>query len=228
MKHKYFLRPNSQRGVSLFMVLVAVLVLSLGAAALIRSVDTASLISGNIAFKKAATAAADTGMEAAILALDAHKNTDTFLNGREPNIGNINAYYACEDPSKKYYEAVNWDATSGLGIVADAKLNCGEKRVPSASVNIGNGYSYQYSISRMCTYNSGDDVYSTSKMVDSGFSCTETVKGGNSPNRSTACTERGKEGECEGIKQRSYRILVRTTGPRNTVSFTESIIYFTD
>ena len=44
-----------QQGVVLFIALVALVVMSLAAVALIRSVDTNTLIGGNLSFKQAAT-----------------------------------------------------------------------------------------------------------------------------------------------------------------------------
>ncbi|MDD2893419.1 MAG: hypothetical protein PHF20_05775 [Halothiobacillaceae bacterium] len=55
-----------QRGVVLFFALVALVAMSLAAVALIRSVDTSTLIAGNLSFKQAATNSGDKGIEAAI------------------------------------------------------------------------------------------------------------------------------------------------------------------
>ena len=55
-----------QRGVVLFFALIALLAIMLAAVALIRSVDTSTMIAGNLAFKQAATTSGDAGTEAAI------------------------------------------------------------------------------------------------------------------------------------------------------------------
>ena len=47
--------PYSQKGFVLFLALVSLVVMSLAAVALIRSVDTNSLITGNLAFRQNAT-----------------------------------------------------------------------------------------------------------------------------------------------------------------------------
>jgi len=57
---------SRQRGVVLFFALIALVVMSLAAVALIRSVDTNTLIAGNLAFKQAATSSGDSGLEMAI------------------------------------------------------------------------------------------------------------------------------------------------------------------
>jgi Tfp pilus assembly protein PilX len=55
-----------QRGVVLFFTLIALVVMSLAAVALIRSVDTSTMIAGNLAFKQSATTSGDGGIEAAV------------------------------------------------------------------------------------------------------------------------------------------------------------------
>ncbi len=45
-----------QRGMALIIVLIALVIISFAATALLRSTDTATLITGNLAFKKAALA----------------------------------------------------------------------------------------------------------------------------------------------------------------------------
>ena len=46
---------SRQRGVSLFFALVCLVAIMLAAVALVRSVDTSTLISGNLAFQQSAT-----------------------------------------------------------------------------------------------------------------------------------------------------------------------------
>ena len=57
---------TKQRGVVLFFSLVALLAMSLAAVALVRSVDTSTMIAGNLSFKRAATTSGDSGIEAAL------------------------------------------------------------------------------------------------------------------------------------------------------------------
>src|SRR5450759_2125205 len=80
--------PIKQRGVVLFIALMALVAMSLAAVALIRSVDTNTIIAGNLAFKQAATAAADSGLESAItwlastsIANASSLNADVTANG---------------------------------------------------------------------------------------------------------------------------------------------------
>src|SRR5262245_50720083 len=71
---------NRERGVSLMFALITVAALALAAVALVRSVDTGSLVIGNLGFKQDSLLAADDAARQAIDWLDAHK-ADTALNG---------------------------------------------------------------------------------------------------------------------------------------------------
>ncbi|MDP3088003.1 MAG: hypothetical protein Q8M99_07490 [Methylotenera sp.] len=59
-------KNKAQKGVVLFFALIALVVMSLAAAGLIRSVDTNSLIAGNLSFKQSSMLSADRGVETAM------------------------------------------------------------------------------------------------------------------------------------------------------------------
>lgn len=76
--HQLALQSHTrQSGVVLFFALIALVIMSLAAVALIRSVDTNTLIAGNLAFKQSAIASADNGLEAAISWLKANSTSLT-------------------------------------------------------------------------------------------------------------------------------------------------------
>ena len=52
---------RKQKGLVLFLALIALVAMSLAAAALVRSVDSGILAAGNLAFKQAAIMSAETG-----------------------------------------------------------------------------------------------------------------------------------------------------------------------
>jgi Tfp pilus assembly protein PilX len=54
---------GKQRGVVLFIALIVLVAMSLAGIAIMRSVDTGSLVSGNIAFRQAALASGDRGVD---------------------------------------------------------------------------------------------------------------------------------------------------------------------
>jgi Tfp pilus assembly protein PilX len=66
--HRIFPLPSEltrERGAVLFIALIALVLMSLAGISLVRSVDTANVIAGNVAFKKSSTQLADLGMELA-------------------------------------------------------------------------------------------------------------------------------------------------------------------
>lgn len=130
-----------QRGVVLFFALIALVVMSLAAVALIRSVDTSTLIAGNLAFKQSATSTGDTGAEAAINWLSATQLANTALDvytiaSHPLNVTTAaNGYYSNADPALSL--------TNGTGIQWT--------NADSASAGTdGNGNTIRYVIQRMC------------------------------------------------------------------------------
>ena len=65
--------PFSQRGVVLFIALIVLVAMTMAGIAIMRSVDTGNLISGNFAFKQATLQAGDNGANAAIAYLLANE-----------------------------------------------------------------------------------------------------------------------------------------------------------
>jgi len=61
---------NKQQGVVLVIALIALVAISLAGVALMRSVDTSNVVSGNIAFNEAAIQVADVGAELALTELN--------------------------------------------------------------------------------------------------------------------------------------------------------------
>ena len=68
--------PRSQRGVILLIALIMLVAMTLAAIGMIRSVDTGSVIAGNMAFKQATLNASDAGTNAAFSALMAVANSN--------------------------------------------------------------------------------------------------------------------------------------------------------
>jgi type IV pilus assembly protein PilX len=96
-------RTQTQRGVSLIIVLVVLAVVLVGSLAMLRSTEVSSLVAGNVSFKEAATQATDIGISEAARALDARTNLDS-------NIANV--YFATRQPEDAdgLPTTVNWSA----------------------------------------------------------------------------------------------------------------------
>lgn len=90
-----------QEGVMLVITLIVLVAMTLAGVAMTRSVDTANLISGNLAFQQAAVRAGDVGIERAVEWLEANAGNLAVNNfGR--------GYAASWQPPKSNNE--NWDA----------------------------------------------------------------------------------------------------------------------
>src|SRR3954469_13437461 len=85
-----FHKVPRERGVVLFIALIVLVALMLASVSLVRSVDTANIIAGNLAFKQASVQAADFGIETEAAALPTiitttGVNTDVTPTGGSPN-----------------------------------------------------------------------------------------------------------------------------------------------
>ncbi|MES2106995.1 MAG: hypothetical protein V4634_23470 [Pseudomonadota bacterium] len=188
----------------LFIALIALVTLMLAAVALIRSVDTSTVVAGNLALKQAATSSGDGGFETAnqwLVTIDAANqakdpwkaadnhpfNTDTPASG----------YYTNADPALDLSADANWAATKSGDAGSDAS-----------------GNTVRYIIQRMCR---------TANQVLSEANCLfSDADANNGPNQTM--NETKANGRHAG-KIPMYRITARVTGPRNTVSYIQGFTY---
>ena len=194
-----------QRGVVLFLALVALVALSLAAVALIRSVDTSTLIAGNIAFKQSATNSADAGVESAIAWLagvqSANSNINVLTNAAHPfNITNA---------ANGYYSNANT-----IDLFADATWNI--STIPA--VNDSSGNTIRYIIERMCR---NADV--AIQNADCLFS--DAVKDKNDNNVPVPQDVCDGDGCPVAGQTPQIRITARATGPKNSVSYVQAFVY---
>ncbi len=183
-----------QRGVVLLVALIILVALTLAGVALMRSVDTANLVAGNMSFQQSAVHAGERSTELAI------------ANWLQPNnaLGNTalhahnggNGYRAMrEDPAA----GVSWDAFWNATLAAQA--------VTGAEDAAGNTVSYV--IHRLCETVGAPHVANCAKQpagINSGGSM---AAGGVAPLVNN---------------QVYYRITTRIAGPRNTVAYIQTIV----
>ncbi|MFN0315294.1 MAG: hypothetical protein ACKVQA_09685 [Burkholderiales bacterium] len=98
---------HSQRGVVLFLTLIALVVMTLAAIALVRSVDTSNMIAGNLAFQQSTAQSGDSGIETAVAWLEANSAGLTLQND------NLAGGYLAsrQDPNPGESWADFWDGT---------------------------------------------------------------------------------------------------------------------
>ena len=138
----------AQRGTSLFITLIAVVMLTFASIALLRSVDTSTLIAGNLQFQEAALATGNAGTEAAIGWLAANASGST-LYADVPAAG----YYAtssdsCDLTALSSAGATNYVDWLGAGVAPNC--NMVPLVMPTTAAGVANGYTVAYVINRMC------------------------------------------------------------------------------
>lgn len=203
---------NRQRGISLIVVLMGLIIISFAAAALLRSTDTGTLVAGNLSFKKAALALGDVGTEAAIAWLDDNA-TGSTTHSDVPASG----YYAtsadfCDLTGSRTPndddDDVDWTGTDPGGDCHMAGVT-----VPLPA-GFGDGYAVRYVINRMC--NTVGDPGSAAVICSRADALDSTASTQVGPNYSRQ--------PFSGGAQTYYRITTRITGPRGTVRYVQAFV----
>jgi len=202
-------RIMQQRGVVLFFALVSLLAIMLAAVALIRSVDTSTLIAGNLAFKQAATASADAGTESAMGWLNAIQQAN-LANNVLNNTPGVHAFNV-DSVASGYYSSTN----PALNLFADAAWNA-ITAIPAVTDSSGN--TIQYIIQRTCR--NGNVPIQNADCLFSG--AIQDKNGQNIPLPQDVCDGPG----CPVAGQTPMiRITTRVKGPKNTVSYVQAFVY---
>lgn len=190
-----------QQGLVLFIALIALVAMSLAAAALIRSVDSGVLVAGNLAFKQSAIMSAETGIARAY----------RFINesGEATLLASSSGYLA------------NFD---GIFLESSASLNAAATWVNAISVtqdiNDHSGNETRLILQRMCR-NVGA-VSQENCLVGTGNSAANSMGGKSEGGGAGGGGFGGQKGGADAVV---YRATVRVTGPKNTVSYLQAFIY---
>jgi len=190
--------PESrQRGVVLMIALIVLVAMTLAGIALVRSVDTSNIIAGNLAFQQAATHAGDTGTETAVAWLQANNAGVTL----QANIFGSGYAAARTDPAA----GQSWDA-----FWTNVLVPAGQ--VVTLAVDASTGNTVAYTIQRLC--NAVGDP--TVPGVDCAVSQTASQSTGSSKGAGVIALQYSA--------LVYYRITARIAGPRNTVSYIQTIV----
>jgi Tfp pilus assembly protein PilX len=188
---------RAQQGIVMIMALIVLVAITVAAIALTRSVDTATLIAGNLAFKKAATRAADKGIEQAIAVLK-QKSIDGTLDTNDPSNGYSAQLLTTDTPAAgtlwQSFWASKYSAANTYALPAD---------------QFGNQVSFV--INRLCA---------NALSPGAGGQCVASpavIQGGGN-------SQEAGEIELASSSQIYYRITVRVQGPRRTDSYVQSHI----
>jgi type IV pilus assembly protein PilX len=208
-----------QRGISLIVVLIGLLVISFAAVSLLRSTDTATLIAGNLGFKKAALAAGDAGTESAIAWLAARAagtalRSDVTASGFYATSADACDLTGSRTPNDTS-DDVDW---TGAGIPANCNMSAFE--LSPSPAGVPPGYTVSYIINRMC--NSEGDPAAALAPGGGAMICSRADI--SSAGASTQVGPSYSRRPFAGNSQTYYRITTRITGPRNTVRYGQAFV----
>lgn len=200
-----------QGGVALFFALVCMVAIMLAATMLVRSVDTATLIAGNLAFQQSATRSGDGGTEAAISWLNTTQSANATINvltdtSHPFNSDNAAAgYYSSLDTSKSL------TATSGTRFLWDDT----DSRLVGTDTT---GNTIRYIIQRMCRVANtpvanASCLFSAAALDTNGQHVLLPQEICSGP----GCPVAGQTPQ--------IRVTSRVTGPKNTVSYVQAFVY---
>ena len=211
-------RNRLQGGFSLIITLLALIIISFAAVALLRSTDTSTLIAGNLSFKKTALGASDAAVETAITFMNSNTGGG-FLYLNQPASG----YYAstaenCDltgssTPSNAN-DDVAWSNASPNGSCNLTALTVTPAGVPA-------GYAVSYVINRLCSAE-GDPSAILAADGLTTMTCSRVT--GVVSDGSTKTGGFYGNTPLSGSAQIYYRITVRVTGPRNTVRYLQTFV----
>lgn len=187
---------HNQKGIVLFIALIILVAMTMAGIAMVRSVDTGNIISGNLAFKQSSLAAADRGIQEAY----------EWLNDNRATLANsnlANGYFSSISGNFTGFGAYDWDNAMSLG-AADAAGN----RV-------------EYVIHRLCTqpntaYN-GDNGGVANQCSTSDSSTPVT-------NASAGSSMQVGAAVYSSSPMVYYRITARALGPKNATSVVQATV----
>lgn len=219
---------KSQSGLVLFFALMALAVMSIAAAALINSVDTNGIVSGNLAYRQSALSTSAVAIERVTQEMAAIANSSA---GRH----NINkAYFA----NCSHFDATSGGICNGKALTTTTWNDDNSRLVPTltdGNDEINDGIDRQnntirYVVERMCNYTDAEllSLTAISKTLDpngdDNFSqrCLMAATAGDDPN--------SKNGGNKGLVPKGvvrvdnplYRVTLRISGPKNSVTYIQA------
>jgi type IV pilus assembly protein PilX len=227
-------RRHAQRGATLLFALLTLVALLLATLALVRSVDTSTVLMGNIGFKQDATVTADSATRVALAWLNTNKlvlntngatGTGYYSTTQELAADGVTVRPPVDAtgqqlPNTTNRQLIDWDG-NGCAAVAASTYASGGCTITTADAGAipNSANTARYVVFRLCSM-TGD--YTSSGYT--GYCAVPTTAStGDSATRGDISYNGGR---FPGSTGPFYRIVVRVQGARNTASFTETIVHF--
>lgn len=190
-------RPRRQRGAVLFIALIVLVAMTLAGIAIMRSVDTATLVAGNLAFKQGTVSSGDNGLEQAYQWLITNR---ALLATTNLGQGYVSAY---ANP--------DWNVPATWGSAVTVGTD-------------GAGNTISYLIHRLC--NCPNTPHNGNCVSGESNQCALDVPGGVGAPPPPAAGDSFAVGAPGYLLDPKvyYRITVRSQGPRGTVSYLQSMV----
>jgi type IV pilus assembly protein PilX len=188
--------PTGNRGFVLIIALIVLAAMSLAAVALVRTVDTATLLARNISFKRDALNRNDVAIDAALT---------LFMSG---NRFALNANTNTDDSVSNYSAVLLPSDTDGVPTILKNSTSFASSWTAgpvAATANSQDGMTAVYLIERMCSLSGPSDETNCLLSVPSAAGGTML---GNRP---------------KSISSPLFRVTAKVTGPRNTVAYVQTI-----
>lgn len=187
---------NRQQGVVLLVALIVLVALTLAGVALVRSVDTANLVAGNLSFHQTAVQAGERSTEQAL------------TNWLQPNsaMGNTTLHndatgYVAAGIAQSPAAGQSWDAYWAAVVAGGV--------TPSAGGTDAAGNTVQYIVHRLCATTGAPHLANCAREPASTNTGGSQSAGGLAP---------------IGNNRVYYRITTRIAGPRRTVAYVQTIV----
>ncbi len=191
-------RPRrAQGGLVLFIALIVLVAMSLAGVALMRSVDTGTVVAGNMAFKQSAIMVADRGTQEAVKWLG-DNSAGTTLQMTNPSKGYFSSRPVGKEPD--WFDPASWSES--------VAVNGG---TPDAAGNVT-----RYVIHRMCTL---PDVPYNSSGPDNECALYFALSAGAAGGSMAVGAP-----QFIGTPQLYYRVTTRVEGPRDTVTVIQTSV----
>jgi len=189
---------KAQSGVVLFIALIVLVAMSLAGIALMRQVDTGTLVAGNLAFRQGAMHVGDLGVEAARSWLQGQSSTALY------NDNAAAGYHA------GWAQNVVLVGTASGGQVPFDWETAVELTSPAPPA----GYQVRYVIHRLCA-SAGDPA---------AITCVQAAGSGTGVGGGTRGAAAFGQMAIQVPAGALYRVTVRVVGPRNSTSFVQAVL----
>lgn len=212
---------SRQVGASLLFALITLVALALAASALVRAVDTGAIVLGNLGSKKATAIAADRATQMAIQTL-----AGMTAGAREIDAAN-QGYYATSkedyditgfDRTEASRKLVNWEVDGTCAYASSGTCDALTRPTDEVTVDAAAGLKARWMITRLCS-GAGAVAAATNN-------CAVPLKGTFQKDQGTGEKSYSQVQQSISNPHAFFRIVVRVTGPRNAVTYTETIINF--